>query len=102
MYESVLFRAYYIQESSVYSSIEIFNVIEAKLLKYAVDKNCKVCLLGDFNTHTGKRRILLKSNHDVSESIQLNKEIKQNFDFVDLDALGICTKRSCLATFEYN
>ncbi|CAG2256257.1 SEC31 [Mytilus edulis] len=35
-------------------------------------------------------------NHYVSESAQLDKEIKQNFDFVDLDALGICKKRSSL------
>ncbi|CAG2212946.1 unnamed protein product [Mytilus edulis] len=97
LYEPVLFGACYIPpESSDYSSIDIFDVIETELLKNAVDKNCKVCLLGDFNAHTGKKDDFVEMNHYVSESVQLDKEIKQNFDFVDLDALGICTKRSSL------
>lgn len=36
--------------------------------------------------------------HYVSESIQLNKEIKHNFDFIDLDAFSIYTKRCSLDT----
>ncbi|VDI23201.1 Hypothetical predicted protein [Mytilus galloprovincialis] len=97
LYEPVLFGACYIPpERSDYSSIDIFDVIETELLKYAVDKNCKVCLLGDFNAHTGKKDDFVEMNHYVSESAQLDKEIKQNFDFVDLDALGICKKRSSL------
>ncbi|VDI82438.1 Hypothetical predicted protein, partial [Mytilus galloprovincialis] len=88
LYEPVLFGACYIPpERSDYSSIDIFDVIETELLKYAVDKNCKVCLLGDFNAHTGKKDDFVEMNHYVSESAQLDKEIKQNFDFVDLDAL---------------
>lgn len=36
----------------------------------------------------------VKMNYYLSECIQLEKEIKHNFDFIDLDALAICIKRS--------
>jgi hypothetical protein len=60
----VLFGICYVPlERSDYSSIDIFDVIEAELLKYAVEKNCRVCPFGDFNAHTGKKEDFIDINH---------------------------------------
>ena len=100
LYEHVLFGACYIPpEGSEFISIDIFDVIETEILKYAVDKNYNICLLGDFNAHTRKKDGFVEMNHYVSESVQLDKEIQQNFDFVNLDASVICTKRSSLDNY---
>ena len=50
-------------ERSDYSSIDIFDVFEAELLKYAVEENSRVCLIGDFNAHTGKKEDFIDINH---------------------------------------
>jgi hypothetical protein len=40
-------------ENSVYGSVDIFDEIVEKLDHVTVNKNYQVCLLGDFNAHTG-------------------------------------------------
>jgi hypothetical protein len=56
LYAPVLFGAMCIPpENSIYSSIDIFDVIEDDILKFVAEKNCKVCLLGDFNARSGTK-----------------------------------------------
>ena len=94
LFEPVLFGIWYVpSERSDYSSIDIFDVIEAKLLKYAVEKNSRVCLIGDFNAHTGKKEDFIDINQYVCDFIHLDNETKKDFDFVNLETLGICTER---------
>ena len=76
--------------------LTFFDVIEAELLKYAVERNSKVCLIGDFNAHTGSKDDFININDYVCDFIHLDNDIKQDFDFIDLDALGICTQRYSL------
>jgi hypothetical protein len=48
LFEPVLFSICYVPlERSDYSSIDIFDVFEAELLKYAVEENSRVCLIGE-------------------------------------------------------
>ena len=97
LYESVLFGACYVPpERSDFSKIDIFDVIEGEILQYAAEKSCKVCLLGDFNAHTGKKDDFVDINHFVCDFIHLDDDIKHNYDFVNLESLGICTKRYSL------
>ena len=64
LFEPVLFSICYVPlERSDYSSIDIFDVFEAELLKYAVEENSRVCLIGDFNAHTGKKEDFIDINH---------------------------------------
>ena len=42
-------------ENSIYSSIDFFDVIEDNILKFVAEKNCKVCLLSDFNARSGTK-----------------------------------------------
>jgi hypothetical protein len=55
-------------ENSIYSSIDFFDVIEDNILKFVAEKNCKVCLLSDFNARSGTKI--------SSSSGALNFEIK--------------------------
>jgi hypothetical protein len=56
LYAPVVFGAMCIPpENSIYSSIDIFDVIEDDILKFVAEKNCKVCLLGDFDARSGTK-----------------------------------------------
>lgn len=55
-----------------------------------------VCLIGDFNAHTGKKEDFIDINLYVCDFIHLDNETKKDFDFVNLEALGICTDRHSL------
>jgi hypothetical protein len=45
-------------ENSVYSNIDIFDVMQNDIVKYTAETRCKVCLVGDFNVHTGLKTTL--------------------------------------------
>ena len=52
-YELVLFGVVYLPpESSSYSTISIFDLIENDLISLNPENNHKICLIGDFNAHT--------------------------------------------------
>jgi hypothetical protein len=72
-------------ENSVYSNIDIFDVIQNDIVKYTAETRCKVCLVGDFNAHTGLKTDFTDINDYVLNSVQLDDVI----NIVDLDTLGI-------------
>ena len=72
-------------ENSVYSNIDIFDVIQNDIVKYTAERRCKVCLVGDFNAHTGLKTDFTDINDYVLNSVQLDDVV----NIVDLDTLCI-------------
>ncbi|CAG2235955.1 unnamed protein product [Mytilus edulis] len=90
---ATLFGAVYIPpESSNYSNIDIFDVLERDIIKYTAETRCKVCLLGDFNAHTGTKTDFTEINDYVLNSVQLEDVINS----VNLETLGIDVSRNSL------
>ncbi|CAG2199234.1 unnamed protein product [Mytilus edulis] len=90
---ATLFGAVYIPpESSNYSNIDIFDVLERDIIKYTAETRCKVCLLGDFNAHTGTKTDFTEINDYVLNSVQLEILINS----VNLETLGIDVSRNSL------
>ena len=86
----VLIGSVYIPpESSTYSNIDIFDVIESDLIKYTSETNCKVCLVGDFNAHTGTKSDFTQINDYVCSSVELDNIV----NIVSLETLGIDVTR---------
>ena len=85
--QPVLFGSVYIPpENSEYSSVDIFDVLESEIIKYTSETNCNVCLLGDFNAHTGTKSDFTRFNDYVCSSVQL-----ENVNTVSLESLRIVT-----------
>ena len=76
-------------ENSVYSDIDMFDVIQNDIVKYTAETRCKVCLLGNFNAHTGLKTDFTDINDYVLNSVQLYDVI----NIVNLDTLGIDVTR---------
>ena len=72
-------------ENSVYSNIDIFDVIQNDMVKYTAETRCKVCLVGDFNAHMGLKTDFTDINDYVLNSVQLDDVV----NIVDLDTLCI-------------
>ena len=74
----ILFGAIYIPpESSKYSDIDFFDVIQEDILKYNAGKDYKICLLGDFNARTGVKDDFINVNDYVCNAVQLDNVTKQ-------------------------
>ena len=105
LYAPVLFGAMHIpSENSIYMycSIDFFDVIADDILKFVAEKNCKVCLLGDFNARSGTNDDFSNLDDYVCNTVQLVDVLKQAFDLVNLDILGINCKRVSLDKFVNN
>lgn len=89
LYAPVLFGAMYIPpENSIYSSIDFVDIIEDDILKFVSEKNCKVCLLGDFKARSGTKDDFVNLDDYVCNTVQLD-DVKQEFDLVNLDILEL-------------
>lgn len=94
LYEPVLFGSLYVPpESSDYSDINFFDVIQDDILKLTSDADYKVCLLGDFNARTGVKEDFTNISDFICNAVQLDDVTKHEFDLVNLDILGIDCKR---------
>ncbi|XP_071137198.1 uncharacterized protein [Mytilus edulis] len=62
------------------------------IIKYTAETRCKVCLLGDFNAHTGTKTEFTEINDYVLNSVQLEDVINS----VNLETLGIDVSRNSL------
>jgi hypothetical protein len=103
LYAPVLFGAMYIPpENSIYSSIDFIDVIEDDILKFVAEKNCNVCLLCVFNVRSGTKDDFVNLDDYVCNTVQLDDVLKQEFDLVNLDILGINCKRVSLVKFVNN
>jgi hypothetical protein len=78
VFDPILFGAIYIPpESSKYSDIDFFDVIQEDILKYNAGKDYKICLLGDFNARTGVKDDVINVNDYVCNAVQLDNVTKQ-------------------------
>jgi hypothetical protein len=103
LYAPVLFSAMYIPpENNIYSSIDFCDVTEDDILKFVAEKTCKVCLLGDLNARSGTKDNFVNLDDYVCNTVQLDDVLKQEFDLVNLDKLGINCKRVSLDKFVNN
>ena len=103
LYAPVLFSAMYIPpENNIYSSIDFCDVTEDDILKFVAEKTCKVCLLGDLNARSGTKDNFVNLDDYVCNTVQLDDVLKQEFDLVNLDILGINCKRVSLVKFVNN
>ena len=69
----------------IFDGISVFDVIQNDIVKYTTETRCKVCLVGDFNAHTGLKTDFTDINDYVLNSVQLDDVI----NIVNLDTLGI-------------
>ncbi|VDI07398.1 Hypothetical predicted protein, partial [Mytilus galloprovincialis] len=90
LYKNVLFGSVYIPpENSNYSKIDIFDVIEADLIRHTAEKDYNVCLLGDFNARTGIKSDFTLLDGYVCNSVQLEDIV----DVVNLENFDVKTSR---------
>jgi hypothetical protein len=89
-------------ENNIYSSIDFSDVTEDDILKFVAEKTCKVCLLGDLNARSGTKDNFVNLDDYVCNTVQLDDVLKQEFDLVNLDKLGINCKRVSLDKFVNN
>ncbi|CAC5414121.1 unnamed protein product [Mytilus coruscus] len=93
----VLFGTVYIPPvNSIYSSIDIFDVIEDDLITFITEKDYKVCLIGDFNAHTGTKPDYIVLDEYICNSMQLDNIPSHDININNLDKFGININRASL------
>jgi hypothetical protein len=81
-------------ETSVYGSVDIFDEIVEKLVHVTVNKNYQVCLLGDFNAHTGTRDDFIIVNDTILDSLLIDENSRKHMNSINaLYELGIPIQR---------
>ncbi|CAG2253464.1 unnamed protein product [Mytilus edulis] len=92
----LLFGIVYIPpENSVYGSVDIFDEILEKIIDITVNKNYQVCLLGDFNAHTGTHDDFIIVNDTILDSLLIDENSRKYMNSINaLYELGIPIKRS--------
>ncbi|CAC5395008.1 unnamed protein product [Mytilus coruscus] len=93
----VLFGTVYIPPvNSIYSSIDIFDVIEDDLITFITEKDYTVCLIGDFNAHTGTKPDYIVLDEYICNSMQLDNIPSHDININNLDKFGININRASL------
>lgn len=90
--DCVIFGAVYIPpERSHYSSIDIFDVIENDIIDFVSDSNsnAKICLLGDFNAHTGISPDFVGVDDHISDVLNLDKVTRNSLNMNILEQFNI-------------
>ena len=92
--EPVVFGVVYIPpEGSSYSSIDIFDSIESELVHFISEKNYKICLMGDFNSHTRTLPDFVNVDDQICEFLKLDTNTMNNLNQNTLDSYGISSVR---------
>jgi hypothetical protein len=81
-------------ESSAYSNIDMFNEIETFLMENVDINNDHICLLGDFNAHTGASNDFVDLNKDILDSCNITLEDISNNVLQILEYCNIPISRS--------
>ncbi|CAG2187614.1 unnamed protein product [Mytilus edulis] len=80
----LLFGIVYIPpENSVYGSVDIFDEILEKIIDITVNKNYQVCLLGDFNAHTGTHDDFVIVNDTILDSLLIDENSRKYMNSIN-------------------
>ncbi|CAG2202403.1 unnamed protein product [Mytilus edulis] len=75
--------------------LDIFDEILEKIIDITVNKNYQVCLLGDFNAHTGTHDDFIIVNDTILDSLLIDENSRKYMNSINaLYELGIPIKRS--------
>ena len=81
-------------ENSVDGSVDIFDEIVEKLVHVTVNKNYQLCLLGDFNAHTGTHDDFIIVNDAILDSLLIDENSRKHLNIINaLYELGIPIQR---------
>ncbi|CAG2236220.1 DBP7 [Mytilus edulis] len=84
MPSDLLFGIVYIPpENSVYGSVDIFDEILEKIIDITVNKNYQVCLLGDFNAHTGTHDDFIIVNDTILDSLLIDENSRKYMNSIN-------------------
>ena len=72
------------KENSVYGSVDIFDEIVEKLDHVTVNKNYQVCLLGDFNAHTGIHDDFIIVNDTILHSLLIDENSRKHMNSIPI------------------
>ncbi len=93
--KDIIFGGVYIPpEGTRYAKNHVFTDIESELLQLTRRKDVSICLLGDFNSHTGHLKDFISLDNVVGDQVNIDLETRDLLDAEEqLASLGVLRER---------
>ena len=90
-YDIIFCVVYIAPEGSNYSNIDCFEKFESDILNFSTE-NYKLCLLGDFNSHTKEEYDFITVDSDIQHTLDKGN-LDSTFNYCSIEQLGFPKER---------